>query len=241
MKQKLQGLIAGLLIGTLLTGGLVFAKQAQEMISVMYSNIKIQIDGVEFTPKDANGGTVEPFIYNGTTYLPVRGIAGAFGSEVNWSPETMTVSLGSSQFDWLEQMGYVDYYTDGNANSFSLYSDDTTKRGMKATMNFVESTYKNLKLGDIAKQKTTYMVSKKYDKFYATVSGTGEEPVTIKIYGDNNKVLYMMSTTKESKPVDIIVDVSNNEFLYFETSGTVGQYSNERGDLILGNARFSKK
>ena len=52
----------------------VFAKQATETISVMYDNIKILIDGVEYTAKDANGNVIEPFIYNGTIYLPVRGI-----------------------------------------------------------------------------------------------------------------------------------------------------------------------
>lgn len=30
--------------------------------------------GVKIEPKDATGETVEPFIYNGTTYLPVRAI-----------------------------------------------------------------------------------------------------------------------------------------------------------------------
>ena len=45
----------------------VFSKQATETISVMYDNIKILIDGVEYTAKDANGNVIEPFIYNGTT------------------------------------------------------------------------------------------------------------------------------------------------------------------------------
>ena len=61
----------------------VLAKQATETISVMYDNIKILIDGVEYTAKDVNGNVIEPFIYNGTTYLPVRGIANAFDKDVD--------------------------------------------------------------------------------------------------------------------------------------------------------------
>ena len=78
----------------------VFAKQATETISVMYDNIKILIDGVEYTATDANGNVVEPFIYNGTTYLPVRGIANAFDKDVDWEPQTSTVILGSKNYDW---------------------------------------------------------------------------------------------------------------------------------------------
>ena len=42
-----------------------------------YSDIKITLDGEELIPSDANGNYVEPFIIDGTTYLPVRGIASA--------------------------------------------------------------------------------------------------------------------------------------------------------------------
>ena len=49
----------------------------------MYDNIKIFMDGEEVTPKDGNGQSVEPFIYNGTTYLPVRAVSNAIGKEVS--------------------------------------------------------------------------------------------------------------------------------------------------------------
>ena len=45
MKKRFQSLIFGMLIGTMLTSGMVFAKQASETISVIYNNIKILIDG----------------------------------------------------------------------------------------------------------------------------------------------------------------------------------------------------
>lgn len=60
----------------------------------MYENIKILIDGEEYTPKDANGNVIEPFIYNGTTYLPVRGIANAFDVDVDWDGATASIYLG---------------------------------------------------------------------------------------------------------------------------------------------------
>lgn len=95
MSKKIKGLIAGGLIAALLFGGASFAKQTSEQVEIFYNNIKIFIDGSELIPKDANGNTVEPFIMNGTTYLPVRAVANAFGKDVDWDGETNTVYLGA--------------------------------------------------------------------------------------------------------------------------------------------------
>ncbi len=93
MKKRLQGLVAGFLIAAFLTTGSVIAKQTTETAELVYNDIKITIDGQEITPKDSNGNVVEPFIIDGTTYLPVRAIANAFGKNVNWDATTNTVVL----------------------------------------------------------------------------------------------------------------------------------------------------
>jgi hypothetical protein len=73
----------------------VSAKQATESITVGYRDIKIEINGKIITPKDANGQVVEPFIYNGSTYLPIRAIGEALGMDVNWDNGTSTAILTS--------------------------------------------------------------------------------------------------------------------------------------------------
>ena len=45
MKKRLQGMIAGVLIGAILTSGVVFAKQISETAELFYNNIKIYIAG----------------------------------------------------------------------------------------------------------------------------------------------------------------------------------------------------
>ena len=60
-----------------------------------YNNIKITLNGSTVTPKDAAGNTVEPFIINGTTYLPVRAIASALGVNAGWDASTNTVQLST--------------------------------------------------------------------------------------------------------------------------------------------------
>lgn len=61
--------------------------------SITYREIKIVINGVLISPCDETGASTEPFIYNDTTYLPVRAIAGALGLKVGWDASTSTVVL----------------------------------------------------------------------------------------------------------------------------------------------------
>ncbi len=93
MKQRFQGLIAGIAIGVLCAGGIAYAKSATETITVTYDNIKVYKDNVLCTLKDSNGSTIEPFIYNGTTFMPVRGTASLADMEVTWDGTTKSVYL----------------------------------------------------------------------------------------------------------------------------------------------------
>lgn len=43
--------------------------------------------------KNAQGNPVEPFIKDGTTYIPVRAVATALGCEVGWNGDTNTVTI----------------------------------------------------------------------------------------------------------------------------------------------------
>jgi len=66
MKNKLTQRFAVLLAcGALFCGGAMAASTART-IEVQYMDIELVVDGVQVTPKDANGSVVEPFVYNGT-------------------------------------------------------------------------------------------------------------------------------------------------------------------------------
>jgi hypothetical protein len=93
MFKRLQGLIAGVIIGSLLAGGAAYAAVTVRYLEAAYSDIKIVIGGQRINPTDVNGNTVEPFISNGTTYLPVRAVAQALGRTVDWDGSTQTVLI----------------------------------------------------------------------------------------------------------------------------------------------------
>ena len=56
----------------------------------------IVIDGTERTFVNANGTKVDPAIYNGSIYLPLRAIGEIMGKSVSWDGATQTVRLDSA-------------------------------------------------------------------------------------------------------------------------------------------------
>ena len=55
--------------------------------------IRIVINGTLIEPKDVNGKVVNPFLIDGTTYVPVRAITEALGKEVTWDGVTRTIYI----------------------------------------------------------------------------------------------------------------------------------------------------
>lgn len=98
MKKQGKGFIAGVLTTLLVVSFCVTAFAAyQKQATLNYDNIKISLNGKEVVSTDANGNKVEPFIIDGTTYLPVRAVANALGLEVGWEQATKTVTLEKSE------------------------------------------------------------------------------------------------------------------------------------------------
>lgn len=89
-KIKIVGLMLALMIVLSITA---FATIGSRTAELWYNNIKIMVNGKEVIPMDANGNAIEPFTIDGTTYLPVRGIASALGMNVGWDGATSTVTL----------------------------------------------------------------------------------------------------------------------------------------------------
>lgn len=94
-KHTLQNYLCGFFTALLLVVLVVpcFAESTSKQIMATYNGIKIYVNGEKINPKDANGNSVEPFVVDGTTYLPVRAIAEAVGYDVSYDSSTQTVSL----------------------------------------------------------------------------------------------------------------------------------------------------
>ena len=88
--------IAVLLAAVFLLAAAVPALAYETKTAVLhYSGITIRLDGKFLTPRDVTGAAVDPFIIDGTTYLPIRAVASALGLDVGWEQETQTIRLTS--------------------------------------------------------------------------------------------------------------------------------------------------
>lgn len=96
MKDKWKGFISGAISMALLSATIfaVTAEPVEKVITVIYDNIKVFAEGKLIQLKDVNGNPVEPFVSNGTTYLPVRAISEALGKTVDWDENTNSVYIG---------------------------------------------------------------------------------------------------------------------------------------------------
>ncbi len=97
MKQGLKLFLAGTTVGVIMASGTNFASNVKDTVQRTFRDIKITMNGTTVNPTDANGKTVEPFIIDGTTYLPVRAVSNALGANVDWDGETSTVILTSEE------------------------------------------------------------------------------------------------------------------------------------------------
>ena len=73
-----------------------YAAMTGKDISV-FTGVRIFVDGRELQPIDVKGNEVEAFIYEGTTYVPLRAVGEALGAEVSWDKESKTVYVNSEK------------------------------------------------------------------------------------------------------------------------------------------------
>ena len=134
MKNTLKSYFLGFLSAAVLVSGVTYAASATKTIEALYNNIKIYVDGIKIDPKDVTGNTVEPFIYNGTTYLPVRAVGEAIGKTVSWDETTQSVYLGEipgKTQSWMEVCKPYEYinakeYLASNGTTFTMSGIDYT-------------------------------------------------------------------------------------------------------------------
>ncbi|MBR5157700.1 MAG: hypothetical protein IKW59_08045 [Clostridia bacterium] len=198
MKKRLQGLVAGILIGTILTSGAVFAKQGSEWAELFYNNIKISLNGQNVQPKDANGNYVEPFIINGTTYLPVRAVANALGINVDWNGTTNTVLLSNQK-----------------AESVATGFDATQVAGeIKVVKEYTwKNSYSNY-VAIILKNDSAYTLSPRVQISFKDKNGTviGAENKSDNAFGPGNEMAFIFNNDESFESYEYIVSANEEKY-----------------------------
>lgn len=231
-RTKLASKVIGLtcIAAILATGTIAFGAAGSKDVQVIYNNIKLVIDGAPYTPKDSDGVVVEPFILNGTTYLPVRAVADAFGKDVAWDSQTATVSIGAKSADWLDQLGMYGYETTDNRNNFVAWGkgEQATDgiaydRGLRFWLGYGEGDgAKKRNDGSLESWQTAeYLLDGKYQRLLGNLvcyNSKNEQNAVVNIYGDNQVLYTSPPLTGGTKSVNVDVDVKNVKVLKIRLS-----------------------
>ena len=230
LKNTLKGYVLGFLSAAILVSGITYAASTTTLYDVKANGIKIVVDGQKLNPVDANGNKVEPIIYNGTTYLPVRAVANALGKAVYWDGPNYTVYLGDMD-------GKLEYPTieledmtciNGKIEKTEKLTDNYGNRYSRAVFNGSYST------------ETEYLLNMKYSRFKATLympekqRYSSNEPGYFKIIADGKTIYTSPEMTKSSRPIKIDVNVKgyNDIKLIFNRSDSFVV------QMCLGDAGF---
>lgn len=135
--------VTGILVGAgLMLSAQVLADDGLQMIEAyLRPDLLIKLDGKQLELKNP------PIIYDGSTYLPLREMAGIFGKDVNWNNDTQTVELGKrdsqkSTYEGLESIvfngttyvdmkQYADLIASKNPNNVISYNEATSTMTLK--------------------------------------------------------------------------------------------------------------
>lgn len=206
MKKTIKGYILGVLSAAILISGSAYA----------YETVRIFVDNKELIATDVNGKRVDPIVIDGTTYLPVRAVANAFGKAVYWDGPNATVYLG-------EMGGNAAYPTvtindvDNIGYRFSDVSSD------KLTDNYGNS-YSYACYSKWGNGTFQTLLNMKYSRFKATIyvpkGCSSNDTAKILIKTDGKVIWSSPEITKTSSPIDVDVDIRGcNDFQIEVTDG----------------------
>ena len=104
--MKKEKILVALILFALCLSSIIPAGAAEwrtQKLDALYRDIKIFLFGEQITPTDVNGKAVEPFIVDGTTYVPLRAIGEAFGLDVSWDSDTATIHISDLEAPYYPQ------------------------------------------------------------------------------------------------------------------------------------------
>lgn len=229
--QQLKYIVIGMIIASVAFTSIqvTYADFNSKTITIL-KGINLYIDDVKHIPKDASGNIVEPFLYNGTTYLPVRAIGEAVGKAITWEQSTQSVYIGRHDSNkptiMLNEMEPI-YLSDSSTgwstrliNSSKTVSDNIGNEYPGHIGVSYAGTYATI--GPVYKIDGKYNTIKgKYILFSGGKNTTYQSQIII--YGDDKQLYKSPVLKKGAEPVDFEVDISGVSNLKIIFSNNGGQ------------------
>jgi len=228
MKKKTLAIIASVIVTATLLTTAVLAAKTTTFYNVLANGIKIVIDGQKITPTDANGNIVEPIIYNGTTYLPVRAVATALGKAVYWDGPNFTVYLGDMD-------GTLEYPTVELRDLKSIADTHIITTEPKDNYG---TRYTYALKGSGKYQTYEYLTNMQYSKLkgvlYVNTGTTGNGTGQLEVIADGRRIYVSPLLDKTSRPIYLDINITGYNNIQLKLTGSDGFGS----DLRLADAGF---
>lgn len=223
MKGNLKSFFVGALAATMVTTTVVpAAASSLKNINVATGGIKVYVDGNLKVLKDAKGNTVEPMIYDGTTYLPLRACVGLVSDkEVAWDGKTESIYIGERP-----SIGQKSIAID----TLEVYKGSEPLKADRAGYKIFKEEFKcfNEFWGS---STTTYKLDSKYSKLHGYLvvddidKDKGKERCYVEIYSVNKYGEETLLERYENKygddSIEVFANISGCDFIKIKTGSSV--------------------
>lgn len=214
-----------ILVGVLLLSSVIFAASMRKNITVDYMGIKLVVDGKEvIMGNDMAGNKIEPFAYEGTTYLPVRALAEALGKTVQWDEATNTIFIGDgeitpAQGSAVDLLDITKPFSKGASTVKSNYSLAGVE--YKNAINFISHLY--------TQGHANFNLEGKYTNLTAKL-GADNVGTTIRFdfFGDG-RLLQSYDVVAGQLPIDVNLNVTGVSLLEIKYEVTSKNYDSDTG------------
>lgn len=205
---KARHLMASFLVGSLFFSGIGYAATSATNIKVFFQPLKYYFDGVEKKAPDDQQG----FVYNGTTYVPLRFVSESFGKKIGYDGPTSSIYVGKQKegtVTYLEEMQTITAEGDGiNVGNFTTNMGEKYVHGIYSRHNYY---------GGYGHIKNEYILNGNYKAFEAYLApneGWNTSPKAdaigqLKVYADEKLVYSSGGVASDiTKPIFVNVDLT---------------------------------
>lgn len=199
MKKTTFALFLALTLAIGLGVGAIAAANNETISALLSRDITITYNGQAQTFADAQGNRVYPILYNGTTYLPVRAVAGLVNLPVDYNGATNTVVLGTTQ----KQPTAVTTLKNSGATDRNWVITDKAELsvvGSDATQTYQTGIQFKIWNGSMSTGKNSAMYSEVTGFTSLSFSAWSDIDATVKVFDQDLKVI----TTFENKAGAIV-------------------------------------
>ena len=208
-----KGFGSALLLVAMVTALGVTATAASRSIEVE-DGIGISINGAKFTPRDADGKKVPVFLYNGTTYAPIRAVCEAAGMEVSYDSATDTVELVTADRVASQKPESSSYITQSRAKEIAL-ADAGVKAAnavfLKASLDWDDG------IGTVSSSSGNVISAEKAKSIALNRAPSGSTVVKCQLDRDDGRTIYEVELRNGRMEYDCDIDAVSGQILKWES------------------------